>query len=41
MSRIGLRRLVLASALLVLVIVACSAYLRLAQSGLGCAGWPD
>ena len=41
MSCIGLRRLVLASALLVLVIVACSAYLRLAQSGLGCAEWPD
>lgn len=41
MNRIGLSRLVLASALLVLVIVACSAYLRLAQSGLGCSEWPD
>lgn len=41
MSRVWLRRLVLASALLVLVIVACSAYLRLAQSGLGCSQWPD
>jgi cytochrome c oxidase assembly protein subunit 15 len=41
MSRTWLRRLVLASALLVLVIVACSAYLRLAQSGLGCSEWPD
>lgn len=40
MSLPTLRRLVLACALLVLVVVVCSAYLRLAQSGLGCSEWP-
>lgn len=40
MSTRWLRRLLLASALLVLVIIACSAYLRLLQSGLGCTDWP-
>ena len=40
MNLAWIRRLALASAVLVLVIITCSAALRLAQSGLGCADWP-
>ena len=35
-----MRSLVLAALVLVLVIITTSAYIRLSQTGLGCADWP-
>ena len=41
MNSSPLRWLVPAALLLVVLIVSTSAYIRLSQDGLGCAGWPD